>query len=120
MDQVFIRDLQLLAVIGVYDWERTRPREMLANITIFTDLRAAGISDDLSDCVNYASIAEKIQRLATASSRFTVEALATDIAQACLEEPGVEGVRIRLDKPGAVEQALSVGVEIERFKDNRV
>jgi FolB domain-containing protein len=92
----------------------------LANITIYTDIRAAGISDDLSDCVNYASLAEKIRQVATASSRFTVEALATDIAQACLEEPGVEGVRIRLDKPGAVEQARSVGVEIERFKDKLV
>ena len=120
MDQVFIQDLHLLTLIGVYDWERTKLREILANITIFTDTRAAGISDDLSNWVNYASLAEKIRQLATASSRFTVEAFASDIARACLEEPGVEGVRIRLDKPGAIELARSVGVEIERFKDKPI
>jgi FolB domain-containing protein len=116
MDQVFIHNLHLETLIGVYEWERTSPREILANITLFTDIRAAGKSDDLSDCVNYESIAGKVRQLAAASSRFTVEALASDIAEVCLEEPGVEGVRIRLDKPGAVEQAQSVGVEIERFK----
>ena len=117
MDQVFIQDLHIMTVIGVYDWERTKPREIVVNVTLLTDTRAAGSSDNLSDCVNYAVVEDKILKLASTSSRLTIEALAADIAQACLEEPLVKGVRVRLEKPGAVKRARSVGVEIERYVD---
>lgn len=114
MDQVFITDLSARGVIGINDWEREKPQEILINIVLFADLHKAGVSDDIADCVNYRTVTKKVQAHAEAAQRFTVEALAADLARLCLEAPGVEKVRVRVEKPGAVRFARSVGVEIER------
>ncbi len=116
MDQIIISDLLARGVIGVNDWEREKPQEILINIVLFGDLRKAGSSDDLHDTINYRTIAKKVQAHAETARRFTVEALAADLARLCLEEPGVQKVRLRVEKPGAVRFSRSVGVEIEREK----
>lgn len=114
MDTVFIRDLLARGIIGINPDEREKPQDILINIEITADLRAAGNTDDIADCVNYRTIAKKALRQAETAQRFTVEALAEDIARLCLEEKGVVRVRVRVEKPGAVRFARSVGVEIER------
>ena len=114
MDQVFITDLVARGVIGVNDWEREKPQDILINIVLFTDLRKAGQSDDVQDSVDYRSVAKKVLAQAETARRLTVEALAADLAQVCLEAPRVEKVRVRVEKPGAVRFSRSVGVEIER------
>jgi len=116
MDKVFIKDLVARGIIGINDWEREKPQEILINITVFTDTRAAAESDDLADCVDYRALAKKAQHYAETAARFTVEALANDIADICLEQKGVEKVIVRVEKPGAVRFSESVGVEIERVK----
>jgi len=116
MDQVFIKDLLVRGIIGVNDWEREKPQDILINIAISADLSAAGESDDISDSVNYKTIAKKAQAKAETAQRLTVEALAGDIAKLCLEEPGVVKVRVKIEKPNAVRFARSVGVEVERSK----
>ena len=118
MDQVFITDLVARGIIGINDWERKKPQEMRINIVLFADLRKAGKSDDIQDCVNYRTVAKKILAHAETARRFTVEALAADLARLCLEELGVMKVRVRVEKPGAVRFAKSVGVEIERSKED--
>ncbi len=116
MDKVFIRNLRARGIIGVNDWERRQPQEILINIVLFTDNRAAEASDEIGDCVNYRTVAKKVLAHAESAARFTVEALAGDIARLCLEEPGVQRVQVRVEKPGAVRFAESVGVEIERTR----
>ncbi|NLG70943.1 MAG: dihydroneopterin aldolase [Chloroflexi bacterium] len=116
MDQIIIRDLSARGIIGVNDWEREKPQEILINIVLFADLSRAGETDDLNDSISYRTIAKKAQQHAETAQRFTVEALAADIARLCLEEPGVEKVRVRVEKPGAVRFSKSVGVEIERSR----
>lgn len=116
MDKTFIKDLVARGVIGINDWEREKPQEILINITAFSDTRAAADSDDLADCVDYRALAKKAQHYAETAARFTVEALANDIADICLEQKGVEKVIVRVEKPGAVRFSKSVGVEIERAK----
>jgi FolB domain-containing protein len=116
MDQTFITDLSARGILGINDWEREKPQEILINIVLFADLQRAGESDDIADCVNYRTVAKKVQAHAEAAARLTVEALATDLARLCLEEPGVQKVRVRVEKPGAVRFARSVGVEIERSR----
>ena len=116
MDKVFITDLVARGIIGVNDWEREKPQEILINIILFTDLHKAGASDDIRDSVNYRSVTKKALAHAETVQRLTVEALATDLARLCLEEPGVQQVRVRVEKPGAVRFSRSVGVEIERAK----
>ncbi len=113
-DKVIIRNLRARGIIGVNDWERRAPQEILINIELFADLRRAGETDDLAHSINYRTVAKKALAHAERAARFTVEALAEDIARLCLEEPGVQRVRVRVEKPGAVRFADSVGVEIER------
>jgi FolB domain-containing protein len=116
MDQVFISDLIARGIIGINDWEREKPQEIRINIVLFGDLGKAGKSDDIQYCINYRTVAKKVQAHAETAQRFTVEALAADLARLCLDEPGVQRVRVRVEKPGAVRFARSVGVEIERDK----
>jgi len=117
MDQVFIKDLVARGVIGVNAWEREVLQEIRINLVLFCDLRQAGASDQLGEGVNYRTVAKKVLDHAGHAQRFTVEALAADLARLCLEEPGVERVRVRVEKPGAVRFAASVGVEIERGRE---
>ncbi|MGW8145002.1 MAG: dihydroneopterin aldolase [Anaerolineales bacterium] len=117
MDQVFINDLLARGIIGINDWEREKPQDILINIIIFTDLSEAGQTDNITYSVNYRTIAKKAQEKAETAKRLTVEALAADIAEICLQEKGVVKVRVKVEKPNAVRFARSVGVEIERSKD---
>jgi len=117
-DRIEIRDLLVRGILGVNDWERRERQDILINITLFADLRAAGRSDDLSDTVNYRSVAKKVIDWVEQGVPFTVEALATSIARLCLEQAGVQRARVRVEKPGALRFAHSVGVEIERTADD--
>ncbi len=119
MDQIIIKDLLARGIIGINDWERKNPQDILINIVLFVNLEKAGASDDLNDSVNYRSVAKKVLAHAESAARLTVEALAADLAHLCLEEPGVQKVRVRVEKPGAVRFARSVGVEIERSKESQ-
>lgn len=114
MDQVFITDLVARGIIGINDWEREKPQEIRINITLFADLSEAGESDNINDSVNYRTVAKKVLAHAESAKMYTVEALASDLAKICLEMPRVQKVLVRVEKPGAIRFAHSVGVEIER------
>ncbi len=117
MDQVFISDLVARGIIGVNDWERDHPQEILINIVLFCDLLLAGKTDDIHDSIDYRTVAKKALAHAESAKRFTVEALAADLARLCLDVDGVRKVRVRVEKPGAVRFSRSVGVEIERERE---
>jgi len=117
MDQIFIKDLLVRGIIGINDWEREKPQDILINIIITADLTKAGETDDISYSINYRTIAKKAQSRAETAQRLTVEALAADIANICLEEPGVMKVHVKVEKPNAVRFARSVGVEVERSRE---
>ena len=120
MDQVFINDLIARGIIGVNDREREQPQEISINIVLFVNLHEAGRSDNLEDSVNYRTVAKMVLTHTETAQRQTVEALAADIARLCLEQPGVQQVRVRIEKPGAVRFSRSVGVEIERSREDAV
>jgi FolB domain-containing protein len=113
-DEIHIRDLLVRGILGVNDWEREQPQDILINLTLTADLARAAATDDIGDTVNYRTVAKKIIAHVEAARRLTVEALAADIARLCLAEAGVERVRVRVEKPGVLRFARSVGVEIER------
>jgi FolB domain-containing protein len=115
MDQIFIKDLLCRGVIGITDNERAQPQDILINIVIFADNRAVSQSDAIEDTINYRTIAKRVLAYVEKAGRHTVEALAEDIARLALEEKGALGVRVRVEKPGAVRFSRSVGTEIERF-----
>ncbi len=117
MDKTFIKDMLVRGIIGIRDWEREKPQDILINVTVFSDMRRAVEADDIEHCVDYSALAKKIQAHAETAARLTVEALAGDLAEICLREKGVTKTIVRVEKPGAVRFAKSVGVEIERSND---
>ena len=117
-DRILIRDLLVRGVIGINDWERERPQDILIQLEMFVDARRAGATDDMADSVNYRTVAKKVIAYAETSEHFLVEALASGIARLVLVEHGVSRVRVRVEKPGALRFARSVGIEIERTADD--
>ena len=116
MDKVFIKNLRVRGILGINDWERLKTRDILINAVIFTDTLPAAQSDDISDCVDYSKLAAKLRDHTENVSRMTIEALANDLAGICLREPKVVRVILRVDKPGALLEMESAGVEVERAK----
>lgn len=119
MDKIFITDLLVRGVIGISEREREQPQDILVNVVINTDITAAGRSDNVEDSVNYRTVAKKILAHVETIKRYTVEALAEDVAKLCLAEERATSVIVRVEKPGAVRFSRSVGVEIERVKLDR-
>jgi FolB domain-containing protein len=116
MDKIFIKDLAARGIIGVNADERKQPQEIIINVIIYSDTMKAGLTDDISDTVSYSILAKKVRTFAESAQRFTVEALAEDIARLCLDESRVKKVQVRVEKTRAVRFVASVGVEIEREK----
>ncbi|MGC9397131.1 MAG: 2-amino-4-hydroxy-6-hydroxymethyldihydropteridine diphosphokinase [Anaerolineae bacterium] len=115
-DQIHIKDLLLRTIIGINDEERRNRQDVLINIALWADLRPAGISDQIEDAVNYRTITKQIIALVEASRFFTVEKLAAEIAHICLADTRVGKAQVRVEKPGALRFARSVGVEITRTR----
>ena len=117
-DQIQIKDLFLRAIIGINEEERSNRQDILINIVLYADTRAAGASDDISDAVNYRTITKRLIKLVEESEFYLVEKMAAGIAAICLEDPRVEEVSVRVEKPGALRFARSVGVEIRRTRSD--
>ena len=117
MDKVLVKDLLVRGVIGVSDRERAEPQDILINIVLYMDTSVAGATDRIEDSVSYSVVARKVFGLVEKAHRYTVEALAEDIAHLCLLEEKVQRVMVRVEKPDAVRFARSVGVEIERGRE---
>jgi FolB domain-containing protein len=115
-DQIQIKDLLLRTIIGINEEERRNRQDVLINITLFADTHAAGTSDDIDNAVNYRTIAKQVIAMVESSGFFLVERMAAEIASICLDDARVERVRVRVEKPGALRFARSVGVEIERTR----
>jgi FolB domain-containing protein len=118
-DQIQIKDLLLRTIIGINAEERRARQDVLINIVLYADTRAAGASDDIDDAVNYRTITKRVIKLVEESRFYLVEKLAAEIAAICLEDPRVEAVSVRVEKPGALRFARSVGVEIHRTRTDR-
>ena len=116
MDRILISDLGLRCIIGINPEERREKQDVVINIAIYADLSRAGKSDKFEDTIDYRAIKKRILSMVETSHYFLVEALAEAIAGICLENPSVQRVVVRVDKPSALRFARSVGVEIIRKK----
>jgi FolB domain-containing protein len=113
-DRIEIKDLLVRGIVGLNEDERRKRQDILVNLVLKTDIRAAAASDSIAGGCNYRTVSKAIIRMVEASSYFTVEKLATEIAHLVLEEPSVEEVKVSVEKPGALRFARSVGVTITR------
>ena len=118
MDIVFIRDLSVETVIGIYEWEKRTRQRVVLNIDMATDISKASKSDNIDDAVSYKDVAHRVADYVSDTKHELVESLANNICQVILQEFPVPWVRLELHKPGAVRSARSVGVIIERGERN--
>ncbi|HEY9050858.1 MAG TPA: dihydroneopterin aldolase [Gammaproteobacteria bacterium] len=116
MDKVYIRDLRIETVIGIYDWERKIRQTVSLDLEMGTDIRKAAASDHIDDTLDYKSVAKRLIQYVGDSEFQLVETLAERIAEIVLNEFNVPWLRLRLSKPGAVTGSQDVGVIIEREK----
>ena len=114
MDIVFIEDLRIDTVIGIYDWERRVRQTLSFDLEMAFDNTRPAASDDIAATLNYKDVSKRLIEYVEASSFSLVETLAERCAAIVREEFGVAWVRLKLSKPGAVRGARSVGVRIER------
>ncbi len=117
-DRIEIKGLLLRTVIGVNTDERHDRQDVLINLTLYTDTRPAGRSDELRDTLDYRALTKRVITLVEESRFYLVERLAAAIADLCLEDACVERVSVTVEKPGALRFARSVGVTIDRGRSD--
>jgi len=114
MDLVFIEDLRIQTVIGIYDWEREITQTIGIDLQMAFDISRAASSDDIVDTLDYKSVSKRLIQFVEGSEFQLVEALADHCARIVLDEFPVNWLRLKLSKPGAVRGSSAVGVIIER------
>lgn len=114
MDIVYIRDLRIETIIGIYDWERETRQIVSLDLEMGTDIKKAAESDSIEDTLDYKAVAKRLIQFVSESEFQLVEAMAEHIAGIVLGEFNVPWMKLRLSKPGAVTGSQDVGVIIER------
>ncbi|NKF49911.1 dihydroneopterin aldolase [Shewanella sp. WXL01] len=114
MDKVLIRGLEINTVIGVYDWEKTIEQRLLVDLDMAWDNRQAAATDDYQYALCYETVSNRVIEKIIEKPIELIETVAEMIATILLEEFNVSWVKVVVKKPGAVKQAQSVAVEIER------
>lgn len=114
MDIVYINDLRVETVIGVYGWERQVRQTVVFDLELGVDIRAAAASDDIGDALDYKAVAMRVVAFAQDNHFHLVEALAERLAGTLMQEFRLPWLRLRINKQGAVRGVRDVGVLIER------
>jgi dihydroneopterin aldolase len=114
MDKIFLRQLEVQAVIGIWEWERRITQTVRLDLEMAADVRRAAAADSVESALNYKDVAKRLISFIEGSRFRLVESLAEAVARIVLEEFGVPWVRVSVAKPGAIEGAREVGVVIER------
>ena len=114
MDIVYIRDLEVETIIGIFDWERKVRQIVSLDLEMGWDISKAAAGDDFAYALDYKAVSKRLISFIEASEFLLVEAMAEEIARIVREEFNVPWLRLRLSKPGALRGAKDVGVIIER------
>lgn len=113
-DFIFLRDLEVETVIGIWEWERRIRQYVRIDLEMGADIPRAAAGDRIEDTLNYKGVAKRVQEFVAGSSFQLVETLAEKLAALVLEEFDVPWVRVTVSKPGAIRGARDVGVSIRR------
>ena len=114
MDIVYIKELEVKTVIGIFDWERKIKQIVSLDLEMQTDVTAGALTDHIDQALDYKSIAKRLIAFIEESEFQLIETMAEQIAAIVLSEFNVPWLRLRLSKPGAVRGSKDVGVIIER------
>ncbi len=119
MDIIYLRDLRIETVIGIFDWERHVRQAVSLDLEMAADIRKAAASDSIEDTLDYKAVAKRLIEFVGGSEFQLVETLAERVAQLVREEFGVTWLRLTVNKRGALRGAREVGVVIERGERGR-
>jgi dihydroneopterin aldolase len=111
---VFVRDLEMMALIGIYAHEKRDPQRVIVNIDLSVKEGEGPKDDDISHVVSYEIVVKKVEAIIAEGHTNLVETLCEKIAASCLRDKRVVAARVRVEKPDIIPNARSVGVEIER------
>lgn len=113
-DIVFIEDLRIETIIGIYDWEREIKQTIALDIEMAADNIKPAATENIDDALNYKAVAKRMIAFTEESQFQLVETLAERLVEIILNEFNVPWCRLKLSKLGAVTGSRSVGVIIER------
>ena len=113
---VFVRDLEIIALLGVHEHEKRKAQRIIVNIDLSVREDVAKLADDIKNVVSYEVVVRRVETIVAQGHVHLVETLAERIAEACLSDERVLAARVRIEKPDIIPNARSVGVEIERIK----
>ena len=114
MDIIYLNDLEIETIIGIFDWERRVKQKVRFNLEMAADVSKAAATDKIDDTLNYKSVAKRLIEFVEASEFQLVETLAERVSEIIINEFNIPWVRVKINKPGAVRYAGDVGVIIER------
>jgi len=114
MDIVFIKQLQIDTVIGVYEWEKSIQQRLFVDLELSTDISAAAKNDDIRQTLDYAVISQRVKQFVTAKPLELIETVAEQVAHLLLTEFATTAVKVTVCKPDALSDAQTVGVTIMR------
>lgn len=118
MDKIFLHDLRVEAVIGIWEWERRIRQIVSLDVELATDVKQAAATDNIEQALDYKSIAKQLIATVETSEFQLVETLAETLARIVVVDFGVSWVRLSVSKPGAIEGSRNVGVVIERSTED--
>lgn len=118
MDRVFIQQLKVDAIIGVFPWERKLRQPLFLDLEMAWDNRVPAISGKLEDALDYGAVSARVEEFVNASSYELLETLAEELVKTLQAEFGIPWLRVSITKPGAVKEAAGVGIVIERGVSN--
>ena len=114
MDIIYLKDLHIDTIIGVYDWERRTRQTIILDVEIAADISKAAKSDKIEDTLNYKAVAKRLISFVENSEFQLVETLAEHVAEVLLNDFNIPWLRLTVNKQGAVRGVRDVGVIIER------
>lgn len=114
MDIIFLKDLRVETVIGIFDWERRIRQTVGVDLEMAADIRKAAATDAIEDTLDYKAVAKRLIDFIQNAEYGLVETLAEEVARVVVTEFDVSRVKVTLHKPGAIRGAKDVGVIIER------
>jgi len=116
MDIIFLKNLEIETVIGIYDWEREIKQTVVIDLEMSADISKAAASDHIDDTLDYKAVAKRLIQFVGEAQYQLVETLTEKIAEIILNEFDVSWVKVELNKRGAIRGAQGVGIIIERSK----
>jgi dihydroneopterin aldolase len=118
LDKIFLEDLRVETVIGIWEWERRVRQTVSLDLELATDVRRAAASDEIEDALDYKGIAKHLVQVVEESEFKLVETLAETLARIVITKFDVAWLKLSVSKPGAIEGSRNVGVCIERSRDD--